>query len=427
MNFDFPEAIAQLIFEQWMNIGFMPGYQPSARPPITVLTTVLENCFFASLKREEGRTTEFDLALCLPSALPEPAFRFSKFTKLFVLVPFESRKLSVNELVRLAPACNPEKTVILCGYEAKNDDVHLWGIADVGWRSSGSHAGLTELRVRVISPGEMRISLHGRLLCTYKDGKILRPERALINTGCIYDFFKNTSLHLCHEVKAAAGGQNKDDPDDERDYRAMAYLFALQEIIEKIQRLKHGGCILIVPEDTSLDKLPNVTAKYPCRNGTVWNCLCGKGILHDQFYAAMEDARAGKCNAETVASLQFQREDVENGLRDSLDMLVRLTAVDGAVLMTRKFEVLGFGAVIQLPQAAEYKINRCENRDATEAREIPIESYGTRHRSAFEFCYRCNPSVAIVVSQDGGVKMVTRVGDKICFWENLSFDGSTEA
>jgi hypothetical protein len=158
----------------------------------------------------------------------------------------------------------------------------------------------------------------------------------------------------------------------------------------------------------------------------VWNCLRGKLILHDRFFAALEESRAGKCNAEEVESLQSQRQDVENGLRDSLDVLARLTAVDGAVVMTRKFELLGFGAVIQLPQAAEYKVSRCEDRGATELREIEIESYGTRHRSAFEFCYRCNPSVAIVVSQDGGVKMVRRVGDSVYFWKNLPFDLSAE-
>jgi hypothetical protein len=426
MGFNFPQEIAQLIFDRWAEVGFAPGYEPSARPSLAVLNELLNNCFFASVKREEDRITRFDLALCLASDLSEPAFRFSKFTKIFNLIPFENRKLSVNELVRLAPACDPEKTVILSGYDGKTDEVYLWGIADIGWRSSGTHIRLTELRIRVISPGEIKISLHGRLLCTYKDGRILYPERALINTGRIYDFFKDTSLRLCGEVKAATGQQRNDEPDHERDYRAMAYLFALQEIIEKMQQLKHGGCILIVPEDTSDDKLSNVTVKYHCRDQTVWNCLRGKWILHDQFFAALEEARLGKCNAETVESLQSQRGDVENGLRDSLDTLVRFTAVDGAVLMTRKFELLGFGAVIQLPQAAEYKVSRCEDRDATQKREIVIESYGTRHRSAFEFCYRCNPSVAIIVSQDGGVKMVTRVGDSVCFWENLSFDGSTE-
>jgi len=57
---------------------------------------------------------------------------------------------------------------------------------------------------------------------------------------------------------------------------------------------------------------------------------------------------------------------------------------------------------------------------------VAIESYGTRHRSAFEFCFRNQPSVAIVVSQDGGIKTVTRVGKHIYFWENIFFDASTE-
>jgi len=148
--------------------------------------------------------------------------------------------------------------------------------------------------------------------------------------------------------------------------------------------------------------------------------------LHDKFFAALSLAHKDASNAAILENLHSQREDVENGLRDSLDMLVRFTAVDGAVLITRKFELLGFGAVVQLPPVIDYKVKICDDRDATRVREIGIESYGTRHRSAFEFCYRHAPSVAIIVSQDGGVKTAMRVGDNICFWENSPFDGSTE-
>ncbi len=430
MTFLFPEAVAELISKRWTDSASSATSHPSAQPSQSVLTALLNNCFFASLKREEDRTTEFDLALCLPSDLPDPAFRFSNFVKFFNLISFDHRELSVDELVRLAPACNPEKTVILTGYDSKTDDLYLWGVVDVGSRSSATvtHGCLTELGIRVSSLGEMKVSLHGGLLCTYKDGKILYPERKLINTGRIYDFFRPTSLDLCHDVKVAAGQEAGAEPDDGRDYRAMAYLFALQELVERMQRLKHGGCILIVPEEQSDEKFSNLTVKYPCRcrDQTVWNCLRGKWILHDQFFAALDKARAGECNAEEVQSLQSQREDVERGLTDSLDTLVRFTAVDGALLITRKFEVLGFGAVVQLPSTAPYAVRKCEDREGTRAADIGIELFGTRHRSAFQFCYDCAPSVAIVVSQDGGVKMVMRVDDAIYFWENLSFDCSTE-
>src|SRR5581483_2704232 len=109
---------------------------------------------------------------------------------------------------------------------------------------------------------------------TFKDGRIFFPERGLINTGCIYDFFKETSLLLCREVKAATGVQEGDTVVLERDYRSVGYLFVLQAIIERMQQIDHGGCILIVPEAESYQSVPFTTVKYRCRDDTVWNYLC---------------------------------------------------------------------------------------------------------------------------------------------------------
>jgi hypothetical protein len=406
MSFEFPKAIADLVYSEWTDGSLAPGYRPTQLPPQSVLTELMNTCFFASLKREEERITQFDLALCSPSELPEAAFGFSKYTKVFTLIRFdEPRKLTVNELVRLAPACDPEKTVILAEYNDQTGELFLWGVVDVGWRPSVIAMRLVELRVRVFGPGEIKLTLHGRVLCTFKDGRLSFPERGLINSGCIFDFFKESSLLLSREIKAATGQREDDTVLSERDNRSTGYLFVLQEIIERMQQIQHGGCILIVPETTTFESMSHMNIKYRCHDDTVWNYLCGRSILHDQF----------------------QREDVESGLRDALDALVRLTAVDGAVLMTRKFELLGFGAVVQLPQAANYRLFRCHDRHGAQATEIGVESFGTRHRSAFEFCYRSDPSVAIVASQDGDIKVVTRVGEHIFFWENTLFDYSAEA
>jgi hypothetical protein len=169
-----------------------------------------------------------------------------------------------------------------------------------------------------------------------------------------------------------------------------------------------------------------VNVKYQCQDKTIWTCLRGKLILHDKYFAALESKPSGQRDAENVTSLQDQRTDVENGLREALETLVRFTAVDGAVLINRKFELLGFGAVVHTKKTAQYKVFRCEDRQALRVREIDIENYGTRHRSAFEFCFRNRPSVAVVVSQDGGIKTVIRIGKHIYFWENSLFDMSAE-
>jgi hypothetical protein len=429
MELEFPVQIAEKVFKQWETFCLMPDYQPAARPPQPVLETLLSTCFFASLNREEGRTIEFELALCSQSHLGDAANRFSQFTKIFNLIRLEKSpddELSVHELVKLAPACDPDKTILLVENEKEKNRLKLWGVADVNWQS-GTSFRLNELRIRVVGPGEMRITLHDRELCSYKNGHIIEPERVLINTGPIYSFFKEISLRLCREVKAATGQGEDEEQINERDYRAISYFFALQKAIEGIQQLKHGGCILIVPEGSTIQFFENLNVKYRCRDETVWNCLRGQGILHDKFYRASELARGGECNAEELVSLQSERNDVEHGLRDALAAVVRFTAVDGAVLLTRKFELLGFGAVVKLSQTATYQVFRCKDRQGTKREAIKIEDYGTRHRSAFEFCrgYGEN-SVAIVVSQDGGVKIVRRVGDHVYFWENMTFDLSNE-
>jgi hypothetical protein len=136
----------------------------------------------------------------------------------------------------------------------------------------------------------------------------------------------------------------------------------------------------------------------------------------------LESAKQDKTNAEELAALQREKEDVEIGLRDSLDNLARLTAVDGAVIVTRKFELLGFGAVVRLDRTGDYKVFKAEDRSGKSRREVGIENYGTRHRAAFEFCYKNLPSVAIVLPQDGGIKFVTRIGDDLYFWETSLFD-----
>lgn len=401
---------------------YWPNSQPSRRPPQSVLVEILNACFFASLKQEEGRPIQFNLVLCGSAKLSNPAFRYSRYTKIFNLMRFASpRAFSVSELVRLAPACEPEKTLLLVSHVERKAGLCLWGIVDVGKDSSGSHVSLSELQVRVFAPGELKITLHGRTLCNYKNGQVLFPERSLVNSGFVYRFFKSTSLNLAREVMAATG-QNLGRRIHERDFRAITYLLTLQKIAERVQELKHGGCIFIVPEKR---KPLHTEVKYPCNDRTIWTCLKGKLILHDQYYGT-NSATPAQHDAETATSLQSQMQDVENGLRDALDTVARLTAVDGAVIVNRKLELIGFGAVVRLGQTAPYRVFRCEDRRATQKKKTAIESYGTRHRSAFEFCFRNQQAVAIVVSQDGGIKTITRVGKHVYFWENTFFDASTE-
>ena len=119
-------------------------------------------------------------------------------------------------------------------------------------------------------------------------------------------------------------------------------------------------------------------------------------------------------------SLKQHVEDVEKALTDSVKFVASLSGVDGAVLITDKLRVLGFGCEV-IAQSPSLEFARLSSRArVTGKKNIPIESYGTRHRSTFRFCSSFEESLAFIVSQDGGVKAVKRVGADLVLWPDIN-------
>ncbi|MGH7297354.1 MAG: putative sensor domain DACNV-containing protein, partial [Polyangiaceae bacterium] len=48
----------------------------------------------------------------------------------------------------------------------------------------------------------------------------------------------------------------------------------------------------------------------------------------------------------------------------------------------------------------------------------PLQADGTRHRSAYRFCARVPEALAVVVSQDGGVRFVATHAGVVTFWDH---------
>jgi len=53
------------------------------------------------------------------------------------------------------------------------------------------------------------------------------------------------------------------------------------------------------------------------------------------------------------------------------------------------------------------------------------DAYGTRHRSMFNYCAAHSGSVGFVVSQDGDIRAITKVGTKLVMWENIRLHAGT--
>ena len=103
-------------------------------------------------------------------------------------------------------------------------------------------------------------------------------------------------------------------------------------------------------------------------------------------------------------------------------IIASLADVDGAVVLTKRFEILGFGAEIAGDLPDVRVVARALDLEATEHEREPPDAMGTRHRSAYRLCAKVEDAVAIVVSQDGGVRFIAHHKGEVTYWDHAPTD-----
>jgi hypothetical protein len=112
--------------------------------------------------------------------------------------------------------------------------------------------------------------------------------------------------------------------------------------------------------------------------------------------------------------------EMDQALFDVAHLVADLTHVDGAVLMTNRLELLGFGGEIAggLPEVS--MVARARNLAGTERDRVRTDRVGTRHRSAYRLCQEIRDALAIVVSQDGGLRFIRWQDDAVTYWDQVA-------
>ena len=118
------------------------------------------------------------------------------------------------------------------------------------------------------------------------------------------------------------------------------------------------------------------------------------------------------------SQLADEEQEIDGSLTDVAEAMASLTAVDGAVIINQRFDLLGFGGEVVASSPSLSHVQAIAGD--TTLSSVPVESFGTRHRSAFRFCSSLEESVAFVLSRDGGVKAVKRHGKDVLLWPNIN-------
>jgi hypothetical protein len=108
----------------------------------------------------------------------------------------------------------------------------------------------------------------------------------------------------------------------------------------------------------------------------------------------------------------------ERDLARTADLVASFAAVDGAVVLERDLNVLGFGAeILETEIPNENELVKYGSHPHGIPDEKPLTGFGMRFRSAYRFCEKIEGAIAFVVSQDGGLRVFCNPDGKVVVFE----------
>jgi hypothetical protein len=316
------------------------------KPSADFIEEIITKAFWASLRREEGHAPKISIAFLPPDQTVRP------------LIFNPQVRLDANLLARLAPAV--ERPGIHIGVWPYADDLCVWGVT----RTVPSWCFVLE----VVGPGLLVVKYR-------RDGVSSKFANVAVIEGADVKFIQQQPAMISEAPPVlgsllsfySSAGRNESDN-------------LLVKVAVAMRAHGRGGSLLVVPKNTD-----------------VWM----DSIVQPMTYSVIPP----------FPDLGTFLEQIEQGLETSpltlqsaVDALAGLTAVDGATVISDRFEPLAFGAKIMSRDSA----HRVEQVLVTEPIEgiadaavDPAHLGGTRHLSAAQFAHEQRDAIALVASQDG--------------------------
>ena len=204
------------------------------------------------------------------------------------------------------------------------------------------------------------------------------------------------------------------------------WISSLCRLLLRIQNYRHGGAILITPDNSftglnmkyQIDYARLRIALETRAIATIQETFASDKIFEDYLDQDADEMPVELYLDETVNSNELTESRSE--LDGTIWFISLLTRVDGLVLMNPNLEIKGFGVEItyyEEPSAIFVAGNR--NGTKNGLRKINYNHYGTRHRSMMRYCAQVPNSIGFVISQDGDVRVITQSNGKLIMWENI--------
>lgn len=317
-------------------------------PDEATIEAMIDTAFWASLRREEAYVPKISLAYLTPAETDHP------------LVFERPLPLDPAVLTRVSPAV--ERPGIHLGVSSLNGELRVWGTA----QTIPAHSFVVE----VVEPGLIVVKHRRGSEATAKfvNVAVLEGDRIKVideHASALPDCPTLLSTLLGFESNETWNGS----------------VSVLVQLAVSMRAHRRGGLLIVVPPGTD-----------------AWR----DSIVQPINYAITPGF------SELAHLVEHGDEGHVRKWQDSMsravDAVAGLTAVDGATLITSRYEVLAFGAKI-VRRRGQPQIEQMTVTEPVEGNTPivinPTTFGGTRHLSAAQFVHDQRDAVALVAGQDG--------------------------
>jgi hypothetical protein len=389
--------------------------------------------YFASLKTEESKPVLFHVAYVDPQK-PDP-----KPPKTTVHDRWRCVRLSPpialnsTNLLKIAPASDP-RTSSFAVHHDPDGRLTVWGLIDQGnsyhdyvnfdSESGPERPGLFQASITGI--GHLVAYIGYEKIAELKINKLVRTAIDVFQSGKIRDVLETAIQSLLQSLQVGWPDEFPPDSADWKQYVTETWLSALRRILLRVQGIRHGGAFLMTPDQTdqgllvkhkiAYDRLRTALQRHSV--ATAQRMIASEIIGDEYMEKDVEDMPIALHVDEWIAG--YDLEEIRTELGGVIWFISLLTRVDGLVLLNQNLEVQGFGVEITVREEPR-EIYAAGDAWASDSllKRVDYQLYGTRHRSMMRYCDKFPGSVGLVISQDGDVRVMTKVHGRLVVWENI--------
>ena len=432
----YPDDLASYLRENWEDSSKDAEGEEDEReaslPAAPMLEALLSTCYQASLMREEERSVTFRLIFADPELFPEKEGPPEGLHRLEFTEP---RRFDERELRRLSPAADFDRSLI-GAFSDLDGGIRIWGLVHSGPRWLLSVQGGREPSaplppvpvVEVEGPGRLQVRKGSISVAELEGGRLSDSYTDVFASRWLPALFAPVRAELVelHEEarrEAAAAGEPWAplDPDLPRKVGQQM----VRRLVSTVRGARHGGTIVMVPpfraeeilaarhvalKHTFTDSEPR--RRYRTVIVRIMNRLA-------QTHGKGEEASYPRAVGweEYVASDDRELAELDEAIFEFAYLVAGLAAVDGAVLMTQRFELLGFGGEISGELPAVTSVRKALDLEGKRTAEEGTGGVGTRHRSAYRLAGALPDALVVVISQDGDAHFVRRKDGAVTYWD----------